>query len=265
MSLLVARRGILAAGDVVAPEPHLEVWLDASDETSIDDDGGAVTGWTDKQNDYTFAQATASDRPTTGASTLNSLNVVDFDADHLTFDAAASVFKWLHDGTEHTIFAVIRAGNVASPDALLSLLGSNAASSGNIGEWVSYDDRGSTSDALVHQVSAGGANPILYIGPNSFWPANEWGVLTVLTRPLLSASGRSRIWWNDANEQNPNTRTDSVSTDNPTHPLDIGAAGNGASPLTGALAELRIYRKGMDAGERAGVVSELLQKWGLGS
>ena len=57
------------------------LWLDASD-TSIDNilqSGGSVSQWSDKSgNEYHALQDTGSRQPTTNATTLNSLNVIDF-------------------------------------------------------------------------------------------------------------------------------------------------------------------------------------------
>lgn len=57
------------------------LWLDASDATTITESGGAVSQWDDKSgNGYDLEQLTSTRQPTTGARTMNSLNVLDFDA-----------------------------------------------------------------------------------------------------------------------------------------------------------------------------------------
>jgi len=64
--------------DVLDLSPAL--WLDASDESTITDTGGAVDTWADKSgNGYDVTQATAANKPTTGTRTMNGLNVLDFD------------------------------------------------------------------------------------------------------------------------------------------------------------------------------------------
>ena len=61
------------------------LWLDASDTSTITESGGAVSQWDDKSgNGNDFVQATAANQPTTGASTFNSLNVLDFSSDFVT-------------------------------------------------------------------------------------------------------------------------------------------------------------------------------------
>lgn len=55
-------------------------WLDASDTSTITESGGEVSLIADKSgNGNDASQATAGQKPTTGATTLNGLNVLDFD------------------------------------------------------------------------------------------------------------------------------------------------------------------------------------------
>lgn len=58
----------------------LQLWLDASDASTITDaGGGAVSQWSDKSgNAHHFTQPVAGNRPTTGTRTQNGLNVIDF-------------------------------------------------------------------------------------------------------------------------------------------------------------------------------------------
>lgn len=55
------------------------LWLDASDTDTITESSGSVSQWDDKSgNDYHSAQGTGARQPTTGATTENDLNVIDF-------------------------------------------------------------------------------------------------------------------------------------------------------------------------------------------
>lgn len=247
----------------------LELWLDFSDESTITDSAGSVTAVTDKSaNGHSFEQATAASQPATGASTLNARNVLDFDGDHLTFNGASGAFNFLHDGTEHTIFAVVRAGNSANPDDLYHLLGSNRGSGSNVGVRFGFDDRSSASfdDAGTHQVSkGGGTSPVAYVTDPDFWPADTWGVASLLAKPGdATASERSRMWWNNADERdNPNTATETPSSSDPAFPLDIGSCGDGFFPFVGAIAELVIVSHASTPIERTRVNSYLADRWGI--
>ena len=55
------------------------VWFDFSDETTITESSGLVSAVTNKGSGADLAQGTASNQPTTGTTTLNSLNALDFD------------------------------------------------------------------------------------------------------------------------------------------------------------------------------------------
>lgn len=57
----------------------LVAWYDASDAATIHSTAGAVSQWDDKSgNGFHVVQATGSKQPTTGATTLNGLNIIDF-------------------------------------------------------------------------------------------------------------------------------------------------------------------------------------------
>jgi hypothetical protein len=57
-----------------------DLWLDASDISTITESSGAVSQWNDKSgNGYNFTQSTGINQPTTGTQTINGLNAIDFD------------------------------------------------------------------------------------------------------------------------------------------------------------------------------------------
>jgi hypothetical protein len=96
----------------------LTLWLDASDTGTITESGGAVSQWDDKSADgRDYTQASAGAKPTTGATTQNGLNVLDFDGgDYLSRGSA-----WMKDATQSfglTVFAVVQRDSGASQDLL---------------------------------------------------------------------------------------------------------------------------------------------------
>lgn len=75
---------VTSAGTITVPFSPLDLsptlWLDASDETTITESGGAVSQWDDKStNGNNYSQGTAANQPATGTRTINSLNTLDFD------------------------------------------------------------------------------------------------------------------------------------------------------------------------------------------
>ena len=85
------------AGPAAAWTPEeltTELWLDASDASTITESGGAVSQWDDKSgNSANAVQATGADQPTTGVATINSLNVLSFDVDNMAATIAAGTFS----------------------------------------------------------------------------------------------------------------------------------------------------------------------------
>ena len=79
----------------------LTLWLDASDTSTITSSSGNVTQWNDKSGlGYHFIQATTANSPTTGNTTLNSRNMVNFTSSKYMTNTTCPM------GTNYTIFAV---------------------------------------------------------------------------------------------------------------------------------------------------------------
>lgn len=112
------------------------LWFDASDAATITSSGGAVSQWDDKSGNVRhMTQGTAGNKPTTGAATLNGLNVISFGADDwltgTAFTPPSSV----------TILAVMRTSD-ASHVAISGTAGTQAA-------WVATISSSSTTVALA--------------------------------------------------------------------------------------------------------------------
>jgi hypothetical protein len=74
-------RTVAGIGGVGFSPLHLapDLWLDASDASTITASSGSVSQWTDKSpNAWAFVQATGANQPVTGTRTQNGLNVIDF-------------------------------------------------------------------------------------------------------------------------------------------------------------------------------------------
>lgn len=76
----------LAVFDPLSLSPLL--WLDASDENTITESAGSVSQWDDKSgNDYHATQGVGASQPTTGATSVNGLNVIDTNYDFMNLDS----------------------------------------------------------------------------------------------------------------------------------------------------------------------------------
>lgn len=179
----------------------------------------------------------------TGTEQLNGIDVLQFVGGRYTSDGAASVWKYLHDGTANIIFfAVAKFGTVSSPEATYGLLGTDGGSSANIGVSMYYDDAGAQEDAfqIENARGTGGNFRTLLVVANKI-TANTWHLI----------GGR---WDSNADVVTGEvdgvdiggtpTGTGALTTSNPTNTLQLGAVGNSVVPLTGSVAEIFAFDSG---------------------
>jgi len=241
------------------------LWLDASDTSTITEVAGAVSQWDNKGSLGDFTQATAALQPTTGVTTQNGLNVIDFAADYLRSADAASAWNDLHNGTSW-IAAFVAIGTFAA-DSSCGLLGTTLATA-QIGASVLLDDRPAAGDQVFSTfVSKGSAGNyvIRNLGDSLSFPRNSWNLGSLINDPDNgTAADRSRLFLDDGAAQANNTLTNAPVTTNATNTLDIGSYGNGQGLLTGSIAELIIVT-GSNATEsnRQALRDYLNNKWAV--
>lgn len=238
-----------------------DVWLDASDATTITEAGGAVSQWDNKGSLGNFAQGTAALQPTTGASTQNGFNVIDFAADYLTSADTAATYKFMHDGTNYLICAVVKPSSAAKG----GILGNNADSSGNVGAaWIYRGDQTANSgEALIVRGQAG--TSVVSLSSSSMFNGQNFIISTAEVDPDNgTAANRWKQYLNGGTAITTNAATGAVSTANPTYVLQLGALGNNANPFTGSIAELVIV-SGADATDanRVLIRDYLNAKWNV--
>ena len=244
-----------------------QLWLDASDATTITASSGSVSQWNNKGSLGNFTQATSASQPTTGVTTLNSLNVINFDSDFLTA-ANQNEWKFLHDGTKYEIFSVIKIGTIANPNTRYRFFG-NGDGTPDIGVFLIYDDRSSSSnnDKLLYGVNRGvsGTSAVVNFTANDYWTPNEFNILSVYTDPSnATAADRSEIRTNGGSLVNNNTQTNAVSSSNPSFALQIGSTGRNTDPLVGSIAELIIISgANVTSQNRTDLIDYLANKWGI--
>lgn len=255
----------------------LELWLDASDTSTVLNsispdtpatDGQTVRRWLDKSgNDLHANQATGVNQPLFDADGLNGNGVLTFDGSNDKFTVGTtSTFNFLHDGTEHLVCAVVKFGIVSDPNTLYAILGSTASALSSVGVDVRYDDRSSASfnDAVAHIVRSGApGNAVSNFSANNFFAANEFGILTILADPSnTTAADRSKIAKNAGAFEANNFSTVLPDLGDASRVLEIGSSGNGVFPMRGQLAEL-IIASGADATEsnRQQLLGYLNAKW----
>jgi hypothetical protein len=246
------------------------LWLDAADATTITESGGAVSAMADKSgNARNFSQATGSLQPTTGASTQNGLNVLDFAADYLTSTDPVGEWTFMHDGTKHSAFCVIAVGDSSNPNAFYGIAGNNRSSTANPGWSLYYDDRltQTRNDRLLANVTNGAAGlaSSSNLTADDFAPAQTFTLVgveadpsnvTASLRSVLRANGGAIVAQNNVDTTSP------VATA-PNYAVQIGAVGDGVGALVGKIAEVIFVEGEISTATRQRMEGYLAHKWGL--
>jgi hypothetical protein len=242
-----------------------DLWLDASDTNTITAAGGSVSQWNNKGSLGNFTQASGAVQPTTGATTLNGKNVIDFAADYLTA-ADTNEWKFLHDGTKWIVAAVAKFGNSADPNANYGLFGNNLNSALNIGTFWQFDDRASasTNNAWRVTISTGSPFAVDTVSADVVTPNAATIVSGLVDAGNASAASRLALHFNAGSALSSNTSTGAPSSSNPSAALQIGSRGDNNIPLTGYIAEIVIV-SGANATEtnRAALRDYLNDKWAV--
>lgn len=243
------------------------VWLDAADTTTITQVGGAVSQWNNKGTLGNFTQANGALQPTTGSTTLNGLNVLDFAGDFMQSADTAATYKFMHDGTDYVVCAVVRFGSTGDPNDVYGLLSTNSLPSP--GMRLYYDDRVSVSrnNVVAHEVgvTTPSSFSVQNFSGNNAFSANTFGVLSLLADPNNgTAADRSEISVDAGTAIKNNSSTTAVSTADPGFSLRVGDLGVSSLYMTGSLAELVIV-SGADAtnANREIIRDYLAEKWGV--
>jgi hypothetical protein len=232
-----------------------DLWLDASDTNTITAAGGSVSQWNNKGSLGNFTQASGAVQPTTGATTLNGRNVIDFAGDYLTA-VNTNEWKFLHDGTKYTMALVAKASG-----SNRGVLGNNKGSSNNVGLY--WFVSGTTS--IEHAVYPGGATIVISNTASSVLTDATYSIQSLLADPSNgTAANRSELFVNAGTAAKNNTSTAAVSSANPSFALQIGALGDDLLPLTGSIAEIVIV-SGTNATEtnRVALRNYLNAKWAV--
>lgn len=247
------------------------LWLDASDTSTITSSGSPakVSQWNDKSgNGRNVTQPTGTAQPGTGSTTQNGLNVLTFDGNDALDAATAADWKFLHDGTNYIVAAVVKWGNVASPKALYPLLSTFNSDLARVGMWVGIDDRAARTKRLRHVVGNGsGTASVGNESADNATSTNAATVFSLLSDPdNATAASRSSMFNNGGSAIANNTLTTAVSTSNPQNFLTIGVipAVPTAYALVGFIAEIVIV-SGANATEanRVALRDYLNAKWAV--
>jgi len=247
---------------------NLQLWLDSSSTNNIlfGSTPNIVT-WFDHSGSQRHAtQSSAGAQPEMVTSSINALNTILFDGADYLKSATVNDWKFLHDGTNNTIIAVVKTSST-NPDKFMGILNTDNTSWSNVGMNFGLDDRSSSSrnERFNRGITKGDAGEAYF----SLSTADD--VVDFTLTNILYSDFDLGIAGNDANlyvngvlkaGMEPDT-SPAVNTGPSTYPLTIGALGANALPFDGEIAEIMIFDKALTEAERANIHTYLADKWDL--
>jgi hypothetical protein len=242
------------------------IWLDAADTTTISLSGSAVTQWNDKGSlGYNVSQSTATNRPASGTTTLNSKNVIAYDGNDVLTSSAGSNWKFLSDGTKYVMGYVIKVATVSDPENDIQTFGNVRRAEGEVGRNLQAESRGAGTGKLrAYSYTSIG---YVYVQDSStgVWTQDSPVVYTELNDATnATAADRIKSYFGTGSAIATNVNSSTPSTASPVYPIGIGATDQGNQGITGYIAEL-IIATGANATEtnRVLIRDYLKTKWAL--
>jgi len=244
-----------------------QLWLDASDVSTLTESAGAVSAWADKSgNGNNFSQATGAEQPLTNATSLNGKNTIQFDGINDNLAAASKApFNFLHENGDHFVCVVARTAS-QNPDALNPLMGSFDSGATEIGYMMASDDRSGSSRDQRLLVKAGNTT-----GTDGYYTLLTSDDAMPLGTAFVASENKS-----GSATVNANTFFMNNDTGAPVTAVNPATAGDSADVLTlgrlgtlatfhfgGDIAEVIIYNRSLTNEERTALNTYLSVKWGL--
>lgn len=241
----------------------LEAWWDAGDESVMTLDSGRVAQWRDKSGRGRHAanSAAGSTQPDYITGGSNGRNVVRFAAASsqvLTVPDSTGLFNFLHDGTLSYVAAVVNVTGGANR----RIIGNNTVSGNLIGFTLTYASSNSRLLILVGSIDAVVNTGVQPYDNTAIFDATtlheivlDAGNATPAARVATRTNGAAAIAANTANEAPVATSA--------AYDFQLGAAGEGASGLTGDICEVLLYSSQPTAAAQATLRRYLAAKWGV--
>lgn len=239
------------------------LWLDASDASTITESGGSVSQWNNKGTLSNFTQATSALQPTTGATTLNGLNVLDFNQDVVSNAGTSTDYTFMQDGTSYFVSYVAKYGTLGSD--VYTIFGNWNGDNVNNGVLNWNDNRsGVGTNRLNYEIGASNSNRVVSIRDDNFWDSNFTIFSALLDPDNGTAADRIDYYKNSTQGSLNNGGTQTPSSGTPRDNFNVGGHSPAFGSLIGSIAELIIV-SGADATEanRQAVVDYLNAKWSV--
>lgn len=232
--------------------PSLQLWLDASDTSTITESSGSVSAWADKSGRGNSAtQGTEANQPTTGSETMGGKNVLTFDASTDDFMTVAhSTSLQFDSGTGYTIFWVGEFDGYLNQTSSLNLILSKGA---GVLAAAAYNIQVNSGNKAIFQ---SGNNEIIQDDSGTFNTVPSY-----ITCKMSNATTTAVIQRNGgASYTNATATVGSNNTDN----LTIGGGtGSTIRYAGGKYAEILIYSRLLSVAEATAVENYVSNKWGI--
>lgn len=255
--LMRVMMGQQSAAGPAPPVAGVGMWYDATVSSSITDAGaGAVSQWNDLSgNGHNLTQVGGGTQPTTGARTINSLNVLDFDGNDYMISSTGL------NATAFTIFIIMQQdGTAASSQGLLTLTNTQTAHDLNglmvelrtnkyALDWGEGSSSASAGDFVAQHQTSGTANTNAHMlriaADTSARTHHVDGTATTLTN--FASSGTTTFM--------SGLGSDSLL-------IRIGVRTSVTFPYNGAVGEVLVYASVLSGGDITTVENYLRAKWG---
>ena len=231
--------------------PGLALWLDASDTATITASGSPlrVSQWDDKSgNGRNLVQANGANQPVSGATTINSLNAIDFTSGRRVSLTSTTLMQDVGGGT---VFAVVKGTYSSAFAAIFNITANNATTTtrtylaGNSGTIISGGRR-LDANGFQSVASASVTNDTILVAGGIYDYSNAALRVRVGSEETLRSGG----FQSAGNTSNTNSR------------ILVGANDEGGEQYAGSVCELVVYERVLTAGEIQVLVTYLQNKWG---
>lgn len=234
--------GVGGAGGFLPISNDLQLWLDASDLSTITSSGGAVSAWADKSgNGNNATQPVGANQPATGATTRNGRNVIDFGGSPEELRLPSALFT-ISQGA-NTLFIVSKRNTETGSEERILAMGQN-------GVGIKYGLRYSaTSGSILFLNNNAAGNVLTSTGHTN----TDFQIIKGRrsgTTQAISVNGAT---------EDTNTNGDDTTG------VDLARIGSlfGASYLIGSVAEVLIYNRSLSDAESDVIERYLSAKWGV--
>jgi len=233
---------------------NVAAWYDASDTATITSSSNLVSQWNDKSaNAKNLVQASSGNQPSTGLSTQNGRNLIQF-ADSKALQATGTAGYWAPFSSQKTLIAIACIPETNNGN----FLSTNSKASDISGFEIEWQD---TNQAKM-LVASSGAYVVINQQNGTITNRSSFAVFTYVTDPANgTAANRSEVYENNSTATKANTQTASPDTTVSSSLLMGMTDSTGVSTKVGEI----VMVTGADATEdnRLLLKTYLMAKWGI--